>query len=76
MTKDKAFEIDRRIYYPDEFEPRTVYGLVDPRDRKVHYIGVTIDFPRRIRDHLSPHSNNKPLNQWNRVKRVRVKVRR
>jgi len=44
----KVMDEDRRLYYPSEFKPRTIYGLVDPRDRMVHYIGVTVDFPSRI----------------------------
>lgn len=35
-----------------------IYGLVDPRDRKVFYVGQTIDVYKRFVEHISCGSNN------------------
>jgi hypothetical protein len=32
--------------------PTTIYGLLDPRDGQLRYIGKTIDLPRRLLAHL------------------------
>lgn len=33
--------------------PTTIYGLVDPRDGELRYIGKSVDLPRRMKTHLA-----------------------
>lgn len=30
----------------------TIYGLIDPRDQRIHYVGISRSYARRIRAHL------------------------
>jgi len=40
-----------------------IYGLVDPRDRKIHYIGHTISTSSRLVEHIRDRSDT-PKTQW------------
>lgn len=40
-------------WYDRRFEDRTIYGLIDPRDELIHYIGLTVDLRKRMVNHLS-----------------------
>ena len=42
-----------------------IYGLKDPRDSKIKYIGKTVDIDRRIKEHNQIHRNKKSKkNSW------------
>lgn len=40
-----------------------IYGLIDPRDNKIKYIGQTIDLERRYKQHCSVYGNSSK-DQW------------
>jgi hypothetical protein len=42
----------------------SVYALTDPRTKKVHYIGSTLDVKRRLNDHLSNKKGNAKKRAW------------
>lgn len=46
-----------------EHKKAYVYGLIDPRDKKIHYVGHTIDLDGRLAGHLSDNANT-PKTQW------------
>ncbi len=41
-----------------------VYGLTDPRDRKIHYVGVSEDVWTRARSHAGKHSEGAAKRAW------------
>ena len=47
--------MSRRVRKPRtvyELKPRTIYGLVDPRDELVHYVGMSAKVFRRFKEHV------------------------
>lgn len=47
--------------------PYIIYGLIDPRDNKLRYIGKTIQGMKRLKNHLKPSSlkeGNTRKNNW------------
>ena len=47
------------MYWDDEVEEFTIYGIVDPRIQKFRYVGQTSDFQRRKRAYLDPKAENR-----------------
>ncbi len=41
-----------------------VYALVDPRDDVTRYVGITVDPPTRLRDHIGGVSANDAKDRW------------
>jgi predicted GIY-YIG superfamily endonuclease len=42
----------------------TVYGLVDPRDSLIRYVGITDDIYRRFKEHMRANGKNPGMNAW------------
>jgi hypothetical protein len=42
----------------------TIYALIDPRDRSVHYVGMTDHVYKRFQQHLNTQEKNDPKNAW------------
>ena len=40
-----------------------IYGLIDPRDKRVRYIGSTVDVDQRLMGHLCDSSDT-PKTRW------------
>src|ERR1022692_5268149 len=41
-----------------------IYGLIDPRDQSVHYVGLTKDAFSRFFQHIQCSGNNYAKNAW------------
>lgn len=41
-----------------------IYGLIDPRDKLIHYIGMTMDLHARMRAHAVNHSGIPNTANW------------
>ena len=41
-----------------------VYTLIDPRDQRVHYVGISVDVERRYREHVTCSGLNLQKNLW------------
>lgn len=40
-----------------------IYGLVDPRDNQIHYVGHTVDMQGRLGGHMMDHADT-PKTRW------------
>lgn len=59
--------MSRRVRKPRtvyELKPRTIYGLVDPRDELVHYVGMSIKVFKRFKEHVEDMVFNLDLRKW------------
>lgn len=41
-----------------------IYGLVDPRDREIKYVGQTISPDRRLKQHIADTGSGTPKSDW------------
>jgi hypothetical protein len=53
---------------PDEMKPTIIYGLVDPRDSSVFYIGLTNHLYHRFKQHMLMAGTNK--RKQNRIQAI------
>jgi len=61
--EDLKWQIEETL--PRNSDPYTIYGLRDPRDRLIHYVGVTIRPERRYKQHLlCQDTNNTQKKTW------------
>ena len=55
-----------------ENRTRYIYGLIDPRDQQLRYVGVTVDIKKRLYHHMYPgrHKGDKPQ-RMNWIRKLR-----
>jgi len=45
-------------------ETTFIYGLIDPRDQQIRYVGKSGDPEKRLREHMRLYSKNRHLTHW------------
>lgn len=64
LRKQATANSKRKHSFPGRSRPCWIYGLVDPRDHNVHYIGKSVHPIVRWREHLADESDDSPKVKW------------